>query len=272
MPPGARAPTETARQPRRRSRPCRATGPHPSRTASPTTSSCAQSMRSARAPLRPWRRESPRRARASRRSPGSRHRTGRSGCSFTAGSNGGSAITSYEYSIDAGSHWVSTGTLGTSFVISGLINGTAYSVRVRATNSVGAGVASTAVAATPVGLPGQSVDQRRRAQQPDTYRIREPDRQRRITGHRVGVLHRNGASWATATGTSSRSPSPRCRPTEQRTWPTAPDSAAGARRDRSRHRPGLRDNDCCPCFGTGSTVDRRDGGEHKRERRVLARH
>ncbi len=58
------------------------------------------------------------------------------GIAFTSGSNGGSAVTSYQYSVD-GQAWTDTGTLSPGFTISSLVNGTSYSVQVRAVNSVG---------------------------------------------------------------------------------------------------------------------------------------
>jgi hypothetical protein len=75
------------------------------------------------------------------------------GLSWSAGSNGGSAITDYlvEYSAD-GSTWstFADGTSSnTSATVTGLTNGTAYSFRVSAINSVNTGVASSVVSATP---------------------------------------------------------------------------------------------------------------------------
>ena len=73
--------------------------------------------------------------------------------SWTSGSNGGSSITDYliEYSTD-GSTW-STFSDGTSSsasaTVTGLTNGTAYSFRVSAVNSVNTGSASSVVSATP---------------------------------------------------------------------------------------------------------------------------
>jgi hypothetical protein len=64
---------------------------------------------------------------------------------FTAPSdNGGAAISDYEYQLDGGS-WVSTGTDATPVVITGLTNGTAYSIKLRAVNSAGNGTESAAV-------------------------------------------------------------------------------------------------------------------------------
>ena len=77
--------------------------------------------------------------------------------SWTPGSNGGSSITDYliEYSTD-GSTW-STFNDGTSSsssaTVSGLTNGTAYSFRVSAINSVSTGSASSVVSATPTLPP-----------------------------------------------------------------------------------------------------------------------
>ena len=57
--------------------------------------------------------------------------------SWTAPNDGGSAITDYEYSLDGGSTWTSLSTTGTSATITGLTNGTTYSVSIRAINAVG---------------------------------------------------------------------------------------------------------------------------------------
>ncbi|MFN0098684.1 MAG: beta strand repeat-containing protein [Gemmatimonadaceae bacterium] len=79
---------------------------------------------------------------------------------FTApASNGGAAITNYEYSTDNGSTWAPRSPSGTAspLVITGLTNGTTYQVRLRAVNSAGAGAASAAVAGTPqapISVPG----------------------------------------------------------------------------------------------------------------------
>ncbi len=74
---------------------------------------------------------------------------------FTAGSDGGSAITNYEYSTNGGTSFTPFSPADTTspVVITGLTNGTSYSVRIRAVNSVGSGGQSNAVSATPAGLP-----------------------------------------------------------------------------------------------------------------------
>ncbi|MBU3664273.1 MAG: fibronectin type III domain-containing protein [Chthoniobacterales bacterium] len=73
--------------------------------------------------------------------------------SFTApSSDGGSAITNYEYSTDGGTTWNRRSPASTSSPISitGLANGTTYAVCIRALNSAGYGAASNAVNGTPV--------------------------------------------------------------------------------------------------------------------------
>jgi predicted RNA-binding protein with TRAM domain len=121
---------------------------------------------------------------------------------FTAGSNGGSAITGYEYSVDGGT-WTNTGTLGTTFLITGLSNGQSYAVRVRAVNSVGNGAASTAGHGTPVTLPGQPVITGVvRSNQTLTTAVALADN----GGSSVTAWQYStdgGATWATASGTTS---------------------------------------------------------------------
>ena len=68
---------------------------------------------------------------------------------FTAGLSGASAITDYEYSLD-GTTYISTGVTTSPVTITGLTNGTAYSIYLRAINSEGAGAASSSVSVTPV--------------------------------------------------------------------------------------------------------------------------
>ena len=71
--------------------------------------------------------------------------------------DGGSTITGYvvERSNDGGLTWSGAGsTATTSFVASGLANGTTYAFRVRAVNVAGQGVASSATSVTPSTVPG----------------------------------------------------------------------------------------------------------------------
>lgn len=70
--------------------------------------------------------------------------------SFDVPANGGSAITKYEYKVNNGS-FTDTGTLANTFTISGLTNGTTYSVVVRAVNDIGNGATSTSSSVTPSG-------------------------------------------------------------------------------------------------------------------------
>lgn len=73
------------------------------------------------------------------------------------GSDGGSPITRYEYSVFDGTSWtgfVTTGGTVTAYVVTGLANGTAYSFRVRAVSDAGAGTASDAASATPAAPSG----------------------------------------------------------------------------------------------------------------------
>jgi len=78
--------------------------------------------------------------------------------SWTAPANtGASSITGYtvEYTPSGGSaQTVSTGSTATSYTLTGLTNGTAYTVRVRAVSAAGNGDYSTAATGTPTGVPG----------------------------------------------------------------------------------------------------------------------
>jgi predicted RNA-binding protein with TRAM domain len=82
---------------------------------------------------------------------------------FTAGSDGGSAITNYKYSTNGGTNWQTraSGTTASPLVIStlstdgttALTNGTSYNVQIRAVNAVGDGTATASTAATPRTTP-----------------------------------------------------------------------------------------------------------------------
>ena len=92
---------------------------------------------------------------------------------FTAPTTtGGAALGYYDYSVDGGTSWQSgqyrtTNTViitlagehittKTALTITGLVNGTSYSVKIRARNIVGAGTASVATSAVPFTTPGKS--------------------------------------------------------------------------------------------------------------------
>jgi predicted RNA-binding protein with TRAM domain len=70
-------------------------------------------------------------------------------------SNGGFAITNYKYSTNNGSTYTAfdPAVTGTSATITGLTNGTAYQIKIRAVNAAGDGTESAAVSATPGTTP-----------------------------------------------------------------------------------------------------------------------
>lgn len=74
---------------------------------------------------------------------------GQATISFTAGSSGASAITDYEYSLD-GTTYSSLGATTSPVTVTGLTNGTIYSIYLRAVNTQGSGTASSSVSVTPV--------------------------------------------------------------------------------------------------------------------------
>ncbi|WP_175526560.1 MBG domain-containing protein, partial [Rhodonellum ikkaensis] len=67
---------------------------------------------------------------------------------FTAGPDGGSAITNYEYSLDEGDTWVTLDPVQTTspLTITGIDNTVSYTIQLRAVNAAGAGTASSSVA------------------------------------------------------------------------------------------------------------------------------
>lgn len=73
------------------------------------------------------------------------------GVAFTAGPDGGQAITGYEYSVDGGAWVTISPTPTSSFVISGLNALTSYSVQIRAVNASGPGSVSNIVVGTTLG-------------------------------------------------------------------------------------------------------------------------
>jgi titin len=72
---------------------------------------------------------------------------------FVTGSTGGAPITGYDVSTDNGFTWTRNQSLVSPLVVTGLVNGSAYSVAIRAVNSRGVGAASTVVQGTPATNP-----------------------------------------------------------------------------------------------------------------------
>lgn len=69
---------------------------------------------------------------------------------FSAGNDGGSAITDYEYSINNGASFTSMGTTNSPYIITGLSNGTDYNIQILAVNSEGSGAVSNTVVGSPI--------------------------------------------------------------------------------------------------------------------------
>jgi predicted RNA-binding protein with TRAM domain len=67
---------------------------------------------------------------------------------FTAGSNGGSAITNYKYSTNDGATFTACNQTTSPIVISNLNGGTAYKVQIKAVNAAGDGTATASTTAT----------------------------------------------------------------------------------------------------------------------------
>ena len=64
-------------------------------------------------------------------------------------SDGGAAITDYEYRINGQNPWISIGSTNTTYPVTGLVNGTEYTFQVRAVNRVGKSFAPSQVEVTP---------------------------------------------------------------------------------------------------------------------------
>jgi len=75
--------------------------------------------------------------------------------SFSEGSNGGSSITNYKYSLDGGSTFTAFSPAQTTspVTITGLTNGVSYTIQLKAVNSSGDGAASASITATPSTVP-----------------------------------------------------------------------------------------------------------------------
>ena len=63
-------------------------------------------------------------------------------------------VLDYQYSLDGGTTWVSGGVTSSPLTISGLTNGTTYSILLRAVSGAGDGLASAPASGTPSALPG----------------------------------------------------------------------------------------------------------------------
>jgi len=74
---------------------------------------------------------------------------------FVPGAANGSAITSYDYSVDGGQTYLAAAWASgsKSFLITGLTNGTAYTIRIRSVNAMGSGTASNSKLVTPFTVP-----------------------------------------------------------------------------------------------------------------------
>jgi hypothetical protein len=73
--------------------------------------------------------------------------------SFTAGNKGDRDITGYQYSVDGGATWRAASGTTSPIVVTGLNNGTLYTVALRAVSSAGVGVASNTLQGTPYTYP-----------------------------------------------------------------------------------------------------------------------
>jgi titin len=72
---------------------------------------------------------------------------------FVAGANGGSPITGYQYSLDNGVTWRNASGVASPMLITGLVDGTSYTIELRAVNAAGTGGASNVETATPFTVP-----------------------------------------------------------------------------------------------------------------------
>lgn len=71
-----------------------------------------------------------------------------------SGATSSAPITDYEYSLDNGANWISSGYTSSPLVISGLTNGESYSIVLRTVNAIGSSAASSAATAIPFAVPG----------------------------------------------------------------------------------------------------------------------
>lgn len=137
-------------------------------------------------------------------------------------STGGAALGYYDYSVDGGATWQSGQyrtkntvvitlagqhiTTKTALIITGLVNGTTYSVKIRARNIVGAGAASVATSAIPFTTPGKTVIQAvATTTTTATVTFTAP-----VTGGRALTSYQyslnNGTTWVTRSSGTTASP------------------------------------------------------------------
>ena len=134
--------------------------------------------------------------------------TGAVQVSYSLGSDGGSAITNVQYSIDGGDTWVARNPAGLTspLTISGLVGGQSYPVRLRAVNAQGAGAASNTSSVTAKGTPEAptvgAVTAGDRSLLIDV--IAGPNGGSPITNYQYSTD--NGASWVTRSPSSQSSP------------------------------------------------------------------
>ena len=76
--------------------------------------------------------------------------------SFTPGTDGGSSITNYQYSIDDGSTFTAFSPVQTvsPITITGLSSNTLYTIKLKAVNTIGASIASSSLIVTTASAPG----------------------------------------------------------------------------------------------------------------------
>ena len=68
----------------------------------------------------------------------------------------GSPILNYQYQVNGDGNWISAGTATSPITVTGLVNGTSYSVQVRAVSAIGAGAASDPATRQPRGAARRS--------------------------------------------------------------------------------------------------------------------
>ena len=101
---------------------------------------------------------------------------------FVAGVNGGSPITGYQYSLDGGMTWHANG-VASPMLIPGLVNGTSYTVELRAVNAAG----TSSVSNSRPRRPSRFL---RRPTRPRSSRRRTMDRSASPGPARTAMVHR----------------------------------------------------------------------------------